>query len=79
MKIVLIIKVSLNLCNIYAYIIIIPKRTQYIIKPFTKNDVYKICINQNNKLYIYIYNIVIYMLYQLLQLSLISIMNDITK
>ena len=39
MKIVLIIKVSLNLCNSYAYIIIIPKRTQYIIKPFIKNDV----------------------------------------
>ena len=35
MKIVLIIKVSLN----YAYIIILPKITQYIIKPFIKNDV----------------------------------------
>ena len=35
MKIVLIIKVSLN----YAYIIILPKITQYIIKSFIKNDV----------------------------------------
>ena len=68
------IKVSLN----YAYIIILPKITQYIIKPFIKNDVkqnlYK---SKNNKLYIY--NIVIYILYRLLQLSLILIMKGITK